>query len=250
MESNRHVQVASMFLILLVGSLGLSSVYSPIRAASETPCGSCPPNVQVENVEVLEGEERNIAVALALGSQDYKNVKSALIGRGYTPLVNNSIAMRAKMVVNSTMLEVLAMGIIFSGVNKTMGLVAFIASDIKITAQAFIVDVENQVIRLLAKSENGELLFGDGVGTTSSYPCTEECLPGEICKCDGCGVYNIECLATCLSHCSTEGAWHCLLCFLTPNPVDCAICLFFALLCPFCQQLCCVEWVNCRCEPY
>jgi len=186
------IRLVAMLLIFLVASVALSPTWSPtqVQASGNAPCTGCgqkaitSQNVTLEDVIVLEGEERNKAIVAALSSQDYKNVKEALIKRGYTPLVDNATAQIAKLLFNGTEVELLTVLVPFKGEADFWAGIIFAALENRTAAIGGISNVKNKTA-LIVVSINGQL-SGEVVFSSSGYVVSlsqyEECMDDTDCK--------------------------------------------------------------------
>ncbi len=252
------VRLVAMLLIFLMASVSLIPTWSPTQAqaSGEAPCTGCgqkaitSQNVKVEDVIVLEGEERNKAIATALSSQDYKNVKEALVERGYTPQIDDAIAGTVVVYVEGVGSRALGVVIPFSGGADYMAKIVFVRLNELTMAAALVGNIEDKTESLVAFSMNGEVKFpvkGSDVVPLVQDECQDDagCVaiygPGYCCG-QACAM-NPACLQHCLEMVALANELCILTCYLLfgaaalPCIVGCYIAA--AIETAYCYYKCC-----------
>ena len=171
------VRLAAVLFILLLGSVAfiraenLSVVAEQV--SSKVPCSSCPlassSTAQVLNTTVLEGEDKNRAVATALSSEDYKNVKKLFPESVYAPSVENATAGIINLEANGTTYEISAVFIPFKAEAGLSAGIVFSIIQGHTTAIGAVVDLQCETPIFAVMSMDGKSMV---IPLQWSSPCS------------------------------------------------------------------------------
>lgn len=210
------VRLAAVLLIFLVGSVSLISVNQRAEAngAINALCSSCSSSdVRVLNATLLQGEEKDEALATALSSQDYLNVKDLFPESVYKVVMENATAQVADVEYKGTKVEALIVLIPFRA-ETISAVIVFAATLNQTVAVGTAVDLRNRASILLKTSVEGKV-------TVTSIPLTRSSSCSS-CSASGSGVspMNVICYSDdiCLEF---YGPWYCCVdyqCVLCPPP--------------------------------
>ena len=155
------VRLAAVLLVFLVGSVSLISVNQRAEAngAMNALCSSCSSSSsapQVLDTTVLKGEDKNKAIATALSSEDYKNVKKLFPTSIYEPLIPNATAAIINLELNGTKYEASAVFVPFEvGASFSAGII-FVTIEGHTVAIGVMADLQYKIPVFSAMSVDGK----------------------------------------------------------------------------------------------
>jgi hypothetical protein len=174
------IRLAAVLFIFLMGSVSLIGANQRAEAnevinATCSSCGSSSSAAQVLNTTVLEGEEKNKAVAAALSSEDYKNVKKLFPESVYAPLVDQAKAGIMNLQFNGTKYDALAVFVPFEvGAGFSAGIV-FMPIRGHTLALGVVVNLQYKTPVFAAMSMDGEAIV---IPLQAGSPCCSCSLSG------------------------------------------------------------------------
>jgi len=262
------VRLAAVLFIFLMGSVSLIGANQRAEAneainASCSSCGSSSSAAQVLNTTILEGEEKNKAVATAISSEDYKNVKKLFPESVYVPSVEQAKAGIINLELNGTKYEALAVFVPFEARSGFSAGIIFSKLKDRTMAIGAVVDIQNIAPVFAAMSVDGKAAVIPLQGSCSCRSCGSGVSPlVDQCSYDGecvqmygegwccidyqcqpcpppppsCKVRDEFCYSACMDACWWAFFW-CLLTF------DFPWCIFELSFCGYmCNNNCCIEW--------
>jgi len=174
------VRLAAVLFIFLLGSVSLISVNQRVEANRliNASCSSCSySDVKVMNATVLEGEEKNKAVATALSSEDYKNVKKLFPESVYDPVRDNATAGIVNVELNGTTSEVSAVFVPFEAEAGLLAGIVFMTIKGHGMAIGVVVDLQSEAPLFAAMSMDGKAVEIPLRGSCSCSSCSSGVSP-------------------------------------------------------------------------
>jgi len=217
------VRLAAVLLVFLVGSVSLISVNQRAEAngAVNTLCSSCSSSdVRFLNAIFLEGEEKDEALATALNSRDYLNVKDLFPESVYTAVMENVTAQVADLEFNGTRAELLIVIVPFRAETISASIIfAAIHSAVLNQTMAIggAIDLQKRAPILLKTSVEGKV-------NVTSIPLTRSssCSSCSSCSTSGSGASPMDVICYSDDIClEFYGPWYCCVdyqCVLCPPP--------------------------------
>lgn len=104
-------KIGAICLIFLFGSSFIIYNWNNVQASNNVVCTSCiqskfeSQSVDIKNIIILEGEEKDKGIFTSIRSQDYINVKQVLTEKGFIPQIENATAQVIKLLINNTSIE-------------------------------------------------------------------------------------------------------------------------------------------------
>ena len=185
------VRLAAVLVVFLVGSVSLIGVYQRAEAnrainATCSSCGSSSSAAQVLNTTILEGAEKNKAIATALSSEDYKNVKKLFPKSVYDPIRDNATAAIVNVEYNGTEYEVSAVFMPFEAEAGLEAGIVFMTIGGHVVSIGAIVNLQSETPIFAAMSMDGKAVE---VPLTQGSPCSScsSCGSGVSPMVDNCG---------------------------------------------------------------
>ena len=172
------IRLAGVLFIILLGSVALirAENLGVVAEQSKPSCGCCDySDVEVLDVRVLEGEERAKALATALSSQDYKNLKKVLEEKGYSPSINDATAQITNMDVSGTEYEVLTVYVPFEGKAEFTASIVFSTLEGHTMAVSIIINHQDETMSFSTISVDGEVIEIPLKGNGGVHPLAPEC---------------------------------------------------------------------------
>ena len=183
MRRSLEVRLSAALFIILLGSFVFIRAHAlGVAAEQASTCSYCDSSgLEALDITILEGDEKMKAVATALSSQDYKNLKQALLEMGYTPSIDDATAQIIEITVSGTESEVLTVHVPFEGETDLSAGIVFLVSEDHELALSAISDPNEYTLSFTAISFDGEVAeFPVNLGVSAKgdggvHPLMDQC---------------------------------------------------------------------------